>query len=85
MTVQVEISADMEAKLQNRAAAAGQDVASFVRKLLSDELAAETPDNGQAQSHEEFSRRLRATIDGDGIRCGTFDDSRESIYDGCGE
>ncbi len=79
MTVSIQLSDDAEARLRARAAAAGQDVESFVSQVLADELAVEEIAQIPA-SVEDFGERLRQLIAGHGIRNGSFDDSRESIY-----
>ncbi len=80
MTLQIPLSAEAEARLRERATAAGTDLATFVLRVVEQELAADEPaSNAQriaalrdwAASHEPLGYEA--------------DDSRESIYEGRGE
>lgn len=83
MNITVSLPEVLGPALRQRAAASGQDVASFLQRVITEELAAE-PD-GRAMSHDDFKDRLHQIIRGHGIRNGNFDDSRDSIYAGRGE
>jgi hypothetical protein len=61
------------------------DLSGFVERLLRERLREEPSELCEPLSHEEFSARLHEIIARHGIRCGSFDDSRESIYAGRGE
>lgn len=85
MTISIHLSEEAERRLIARAAAAGQDLESFVNQVLAEELSNETSHLSQAVQPEDFSQRLRKLIADHGVRCGSFDDSRDSIYAGCGQ
>lgn len=84
MTLNIELTGAVEHALFAQAAAQGQDVTSFVREFLTEQFApveSAPPSVGA----EDFAARLQETIRRHGVRCGQFDDSRESIYAGRGE
>jgi hypothetical protein len=86
MTLTIEITNEIEQRLQAQAAAAGCDVTSFVQRFLTENLADEVPIPGQPRrSSAEFMARLQAIMDRHPGSGGHLDDSRESIYGGCGE
>ena len=85
MDVNVHFSPEIEAILVRRAAAAGQDVASFVEEIVAENLVEDSVPVRSAASHAEFKARLQEVIDLHPVRNGTADDSRESIYAGRGE
>jgi len=85
MNVTIHFPREVESALRSRAAAAGQDVETFVRMVVADSLAesgvAPSPDNRPA----EFRQRLESWIALHPKLDQVIDDSRESIYAGCGE
>lgn len=86
MTLTIELTREVEARLQAQAAAAGSDLSSFVQRLLADNLEADpaiTPK--PRRSHAEFMAKLREIGARHPGSNGRMDDSRESIYAGCGE
>lgn len=86
MNVSIHFPAEIERQLQQRAAAAGQDVESFVRQMVTEQLAEEAQNPApQHASPDEFKARLRRIIDRHPGSRGRMDDSRESIYAGRGE
>ena len=86
MSIQVDFPADIEQTLQQRALAAGVDVATFVRAVVTEKLEEEmTTDTKQKSSHDEFARRLQSWVELHPVRENVVDDSRESIYAGRGE
>ncbi len=86
MNVTLHFPAEIATTFQRRAAELGQDVKTFIRYVVREELALEEAYPAPpARSHAEFVTALHRLIDSHGIRCGTFDDSRESIYAGRGE
>jgi hypothetical protein len=88
MTVTIQFPAEIESTLRRRAATLGQDVESFVCQVVAESLAyddAAAPTPPRTNSHEEFKAKLRQIIDRHSVSMGRMDDSRESIYAGCGE
>jgi hypothetical protein len=93
MTLNLSLSPETEAKLRQRAAATGKDVAQFVEEAVQKTLSEPQPSTDPAQlTPAEQWERLKAWIDqmsawtAKNLPQGHFvDDSRESIYEGCGE
>ena len=87
MTLNVDLSPAMERALRLRAAENGEDVESFARRMLMDQLV-ETElaiTLVPARSKEDFMARLQEVIDMHPTVTTFVDDSRESIYAGRGE
>jgi len=86
MTLQITLPPELEATLQRRAAAAGQDVATFVQAMVSERLAEEEESESyRPLPHDEFRRWLDDGISLHPAIAHAVDDSRESIYAGRGE
>lgn len=86
MNVSINFPAEVESRLQQRAAAAGQDVESFIQQMVTERLAEEDqPKKPRKRSHEEFKKRMEAWIRLHPVLDHAIDDSRESIYEGRGE
>lgn len=88
MTITVSLPREIEFVLRQQAEAAGQDIETFVRHIVTESVSFNSENQAapsQPTSREEFTSRLRAIIRGHGICCGGFDDSRETIYAGRGE
>jgi hypothetical protein len=88
MQLNISLPAEIETALRRRAAAAGQDVDTFVARVVTDELTDEIESavtRPKYRSHEEFKAKLDEIIQRHNVRNGNFDDSRESIYAGRGE
>ncbi len=86
MNVSINFPNEVESTLRRRAAAAGQDVESFVRQVVADSLNDDASAAGpNTNSHEEFMAKLQRIIDRHSGSKGLLDDSRESIYAGRGE
>lgn len=85
MTLTIELTGEIEQRLQAQAAASGCDVPSFVQHLLAEAAAEEWPTPPRGESPDAFMARLREMIGRHAVRCGHVDDSRDSIYAGCGE
>ncbi|MCI0331691.1 MAG: hypothetical protein L0228_00520 [Planctomycetes bacterium] len=82
----VELSAEIEAKIRERAAASGQDVEAFVQQAVAEKLAdADSQPSRPSLNHQEWQEKLRAFIDLHPVVTHFVDDSRESIYAGRGE
>ena len=89
MNISVPVSPEVEAKLREQAQAAGKDIASFVREALEEKLALlrdSQSDNGHGDlPAEQWIARLRHWAASHRALPYEADDSRESIYEGCGE
>ncbi len=83
MTITLPI--ELESALRERAALVGKDIETYVREILTDEVSDQLTKNVRTQSHEEFVAKLRGIIALHSASNGKMDDSRESIYAGCGE
>ena len=82
MTIQLNLPPQLESMLLKRATDAGVDLSTFVIETLS----AFEPDTIQpVLSEAEFSAKLDRIVAIHAHTPGDFDDSRESIYAGCGE
>jgi hypothetical protein len=86
MHVSIDFPAEIETVLRRRAAAAGQDVATFVKEVVAQRLAHEEESHSPVEpSQEEFTAWLARWINLHPTLHHPVDDSRESIYAGCGE
>ena len=86
MTLELQLSSDLEAQLRERAAAAGQDLAGFVLQAVAEKLGeAESRSLAQSCNEADWSHKLRDVIDLHPAVTQSVDDSRESIYAGRGE
>jgi hypothetical protein len=85
MTVTIDLPREFEQELQRRAAGAGQDIATFVKEAVIERLAEVEAPRPKRKPHAQFMARLDEIIAKHGVRVGHFDDSRDSIYAGCGE
>lgn len=84
MTLNIMLSPESEAKLRERAAAAGKDVAAFVRETVEEKLAA-GGDKGSAsepprQGTNEWFARFNEWVASHPPRPFLADDSRDAIY-----
>jgi hypothetical protein len=84
MTLNISLSPESEAKLRERAAAAGKDVTAFVRETIEEKLAA-GPDNGSAsdsprQGTDEWFAKFNEWVASHPPREFLADDSRDAIY-----
>src|SRR5258707_11949348 len=79
MTVSINFPAEIETSLLRRAAAAGKDVETIVKELVTEVLAEEGRPQSKLQSHGEFMAKLQRFIDLHPASTGSMDDSRESI------
>lgn len=85
MTIKIDVPAEIEAALHRRAAAFGQDLSEYLQRVIVEEAEDELPMPPRDESTEAYMSRLREMIRRHAVRCGHVDDSRESIYAGCGE
>jgi hypothetical protein len=86
MTLELKLPPHVESALRERAAAAGVDVASFVRLTLEEKLAAGASEGASAErSLEQWMAAFDAWVTRQRPVVGPVDDSRDSIYQGRGE
>ena len=86
MTLTLSFPPEVEARLRERAAAAGKDVESIVREAVDEKLAAvATPTGPEGKSYEQWAAEFKAWIASHKPVSHFVDDSRESIYAGRGE
>ena len=85
MNISIAIPDQIEASLRRKAASFGQDLNEYLQRVVVEEAEEELPTPPSGESTEAFMMRLRAMIQRHAVRCGHVDDSRESIYAGCGE
>jgi hypothetical protein len=82
--LQVPLSPDMENRLREKAAAAGQDPATFVMQLVRNELAIDEPmpepDADTSERMDSWVAEFRAWVESHPLIDHAVDDSRESIY-----
>jgi len=91
MTLQITLPPETEAKLRERAAAAGKDIESFVEEAVEEKLAAQAsrePGLSPSEKAARFSDWARSM--GELVKKTTppgyvADDSRESIYEDSAE
>ena len=80
-TATVPLSLAARQQLHERAAERGVPLEEFARTVLEREAAVPTP----KQSAEEWVAELRAWAASHPVRQLSMDDSRDAIYEGCGE
>lgn len=85
MTLSIELPPDLENALRRRAEAAGEDLATFVRHVVTESLADEEEPISAISSQSEFASRLDSWIALHPVLAHAIDDSRDSIYAGRGE
>ena len=85
MNLNVSLSAEVENALSRKAASVGKDVSTFVQDVIVENVSDQLLYSQPRKSHEDFMSRLRGIIAKHAIFNGHVDDSRESIYAGCGE
>jgi hypothetical protein len=86
MTLELKIPSETEAKLRERAAAAGQDLETFVLQAVAEKLTeAESQPILPSRNGKDWRNKLLACIDLHPVVTHFVDDSRESIYAGRGE
>ena len=87
MNVNVPIPANIEPMLQQYAAAAGLGVPEFIRSVVTEKVvgASAAFARPRKMSHDEYTKKLMAWIGAHPAAGRAIDDSRESMYEGCGE
>jgi len=86
MTLELQVTSETEARIREQAAAAGQDVSTFVLQAVNEKLADinSQPSRG-SRKDQDWQEKLRAIIDLHPVVTHFVDDGRESIYAGRGE
>lgn len=86
MNVNIPFPAEVENTLRRRAAAAGQDVETYLRHVVTESLTEDDVTRSvSSTTPTEFAQRLDAWIALHPVLDHAIDDSRESIYAGRGE
>lgn len=86
MNVNVEFPQSFEPALRQSAAAAGKDIAVFIREVVTEKIVPKPEPVRQGRmSHDEFKYQLDEWIKLHPAVTHVVDVSRESIYEGCGE
>lgn len=85
MTLTIELTGEIEQRLNEQAAASGRDVPSFVQQILAEHFVIPAAANAPRRSPAEFRATLRDVIALHPPSRHFVDDSRESVYAGCGE
>ena len=86
MTVKLELTSEIEAKIREQAAASGQDVEAFVLQAVAERLAdVDSASSSPSRNGDDWVQKLRACIDYHPVVTHVVDDSREAIYAGRGE
>lgn len=85
MTLQITLPPELEASLERHAAAAGQDVATFVQEVVRERLEEGWESGSVRRRSRDLREKLQRIIELHPISPGYVDDSRESIYAGRGE
>jgi hypothetical protein len=84
MTLDLKIPSATESKIREHAAAAGQDLETFVLRAVAEKLAS-IAEIFPARNGTDWKSKLHACIDLHPVATDFVDDSRESIYAGRGE
>lgn len=83
--LQIPLSPETEAKLRERAAAAGKDLATFIQDVVEEVAVGENGAAADALSPTQWSEEWHAWAASHRKLDHVVDDSRESIYSGRGE
>ena len=85
MSVSISFPDEIEVALRRHATAVGQDLTTFVTKIVTEKLGSGVGPAKRRRSHEAFRKNLESWIKLHPVTNHFVDDSRESIYEGCGE
>ena len=92
MTITFSLTPETEARLRERAAAAGKDVSALIREAIEEKLSATTNDAAVTGiSHDRWSAEFASWMNEVAERAPSYppgyvaDDSREGVYEGRGE
>jgi predicted transcriptional regulator len=83
MSVTIQLSPEVEARLRQKAAQHGQSPEVYVQQIVEASLGPAIP--ARQMTTEEWLAEFRAWVASHADWPGEFDDSRESIYEGRGE
>lgn len=81
VTITLTLSAEKQAELERRAAAAGTDVAQYVLDVVQEKLDQPVATVAYLESYDDWKRALDEWVSRQKSWNPNFDDSRESIYD----
>ena len=82
MTIQLELPPDVESRLAQQAAIAGQDVSAYVAQAVRQMLVVElNGSEAEETSYENWHEDFQTWLASHPSRNPDFDDSRESLYD----
>jgi len=82
MTIQLELPPDVESRLAQQAAQAGQEVAAYIAQAVCQMLVVEHHGSqSEEASYEKWHEDFQAWLASHPSRNPDFDDSRESLYD----
>lgn len=86
MTLTIELPAEVEEALREQARVAGVDVATYVAHVVRDDVANHVTAGPAAHRNRKgFSDRLDSWTRIHPKNASPIDDSRDAIYEGCGE
>ncbi len=85
MSVSISLPDELEQALRRRATAVGQDLTTFVAKIVTEKLESAPVPEKRRRSHEAFRKHLESWIKLHPVSTHFVDDRRESIYEGRGE
>ena len=85
MNVNIVVPDYAEEALRRKAATVGQDLKEYLQRVVLEEAEEDFPLPPDGECADAFMARLHAMLQRHAIRSGHVDDSRESIYAGCGE
>lgn len=81
MSITISLPSEMEQKLREKAARAGQTLEAYLEQLAADSAGGSATD----LSPEEWAAQFHAWVASHQPLAGLADDSRDSIYEGRGE
>lgn len=85
MNISITIPDNIEATLRRKAAEHGEDLSDYLVRMVVEDADDKLPTPPSNETTEAFILRLHEMVQRHGVRSGHVDDSRESIYAGCGE
>ena len=81
----INVPDQIAAALHRKAELAGQDLITFLQEVANDDSFAKSAAQQRRINHEEFRTLLKEIAELSPGSRGNLDDSRESVYAGCGE
>ena len=83
MNVEINLPVEIESQLRRKAAAAGIDVGSFVKQIVTERLSeSQSDEKSTGVSPDDFAVRQAAWVKLFPVLDHVIDDSRESFYEG---